>query len=252
MENELLENIELMEDYVEGNLNAGDRQRFELALKTDVKLQEELLLYKIVVAGIRCEKEVEIRARLTEIDHELDAATANVLQIKKNPNNKYFPLIAASVTFLLLAGAIWVYKANYSKQALINRFTVADPGLPVLMGVSDHTTLDEIMSQYKQGHYENAYNELARLAAVNLNNDTLEYYSGVLLMKLNRPQEAVFYFKKTLLFKESIFRAEAEYRLGMALWETDDNAQAHELFDKMSNTKNHPYKEQAQAILRCF
>jgi len=79
---------------------------------------------------------------------------------------------------------------NYYKT-----YVDTDPGLPVFMSINKRA-LDQWMLEYKDKNYQKSLKTGMQLLNENPNNDTIQYYLGVIQLELNRPKQAFHYFSK--------------------------------------------------------
>ncbi|MBK9045611.1 MAG: hypothetical protein IPL74_02530 [Bacteroidetes bacterium] len=115
--------------------------------------------------------------------------------------NSFFGIpwaIAATLTVILMSAGFWLYQSKFSERAIAYKYYVEDPGLPVLMSTGSNKAFDEAMNHYKLGNYQKSFSSMENLLTSDASNDTLLYYSGVNLLKLDKSHEAVEYFRKVM------------------------------------------------------
>ena len=76
-------------------------------------------------------------------------------------------------------------------------------------------------------------------------NDTLLYYSGVNLLKLEKYHEAVGYFQNVISNPASEFFQDAEYRLGFCLLLKGESKEAEQIFSEILKDSSNTYRESA-------
>src|SRR5690606_23244373 len=101
-------------------------------------------------------------------------------------------------------------------QKLYAEFFVPDPGLPTTMSSTNNYTFFDAMVNYKQGDYKTAIKKWETLEAANTENDTLIYFLGVAHLAKGNTEDAISYLEKSKDFKDSVFKNDAYYYLGMA------------------------------------
>ena len=245
------ENIELIEAFVEGLLSHEENQRVKQLLENDPSFREEFEMYNAFVARIRDRNEPIIRTKLHEIDRELDSGNSSgIIHISKSKwfTNRY--AIAASLILFLLASSIAVYYSYFNPKAVFSENYIQDPGLPVLMGADGSLKLGQAMNFYKLENFESSFQLLNQLYLENSGNDTLQYYSGVLLLSLNKPSEAIRYFQECLSNASSSFHVDSEYRLATAYFLNGQKASAKDIFKEIAASANNPYRESAVQFLK--
>jgi len=246
---EPLKNIELIEAFFEGRLDAEERQWVQTLLDTDPEFKEEFELYKTLVTGIKSLHANEIKSQLQKIDEELDEKDMR----NHKSGNSFFGIpwaIAATLTVILMSTGYWLYQSNFSEQAIAYKYYVEDPGLPVLMSFGSNKAFDEAMNHYKLGQYQDSFSAMENLLTSDTSNDTLLYYSGVNLLKLDKPQEAVPFFRKVMSDPESEFFYDAQYRLAFCLLLEGNRSEAEQIFSEIIIDTNIPYRESALKLMK--
>ncbi len=246
---EPLKNIELIEAFFEGRLDAEEQQRVQTLLDTEPEFKEEFELYKTLVTGIKNLRADEIKSELKKIDDELD-------EKQKHPtksSNSFFgiPLaIAATLTVILISAGYWLYQSKFSERAIAFKYYVEDPGLPVLMSSGNNKAFDEAMNLYKLNQYEESLFAFQDILKSDTTNDSLLYYSGVNLLKQKEYIQAITYFRKVCDIPKSEFHQDAHYRLAICLMLEGNRNEATQLFSEIIKDSDNPYRESALKILQ--
>lgn len=242
MNTEPLKNIELIEAFFEGRLSAAEQKRVQTLLITEPEFKEEFELYKTLVTGIKSLRADEIKSELKKIDEELDENNKN----QTKSTNSFFGIpwaIAATLTVILMSAGFWLYQSKFSERAIAYKYYVEDPGLPVLMSTGSNKAFDEAMNHYKLGNYQKSFSSMENLLTSDASNDTLLYYSGVNLLKLDKSHEAVEYFRKVMSDTASEFFQDAQYRLAFCLLIEGHRSEAEKIFSEIIMDINNPYRE---------
>ena len=246
---EELKNIELIEQYCEGKMSAEEILAFENSLLVDDELKEEFELYKKIIKSLNEIKEDSIKAKLNTIDTELDnSKTEEERFVLKMISKKHYA-IAASIVILIGMTSYFLFFSN-SKEKLITSYEIEEPGLPVLMGNSSTVSFDNAMSEYKLNHLEESLDALKKLQNKSSNNDTLNYFIGIILSKQNKSKEAVPYLEKVAQNKDSSFKQKSMYQLGICYWRNNNIENAKALFTQLTIENNDQLSEKAKEILK--
>jgi predicted Zn-dependent protease len=158
--------FEAIEAYLLDRMNSEDRAAFEQRMVAD--------------AGLRAEVELE-RENIRAV--ELGGITRMLKSIRaeergseeKSAWKKY--LKYAAVVAVLLSVSLWLLRPSANERLFVEHF-VADPGLPVEMGVADDPVFADAMVSYKEGHYAEARSKWMPLLQQAPRNDTLQFYTG--------------------------------------------------------------------------
>ena len=251
--NEILENIELIEAYYEDRLEGSELERVQLLLQTDPVFFEEYNLYLKIVQGIKSTHEEEILHQLKIIDFKKD----NPSKVYTNGSGivgcflgpRGICRTAAIITLFLLSSAYVIYDSYFSDKAFLKKYYVEEMGLPVLMGEERDLKLDEAMNFYKTADYKSSYHLINDMLAREPENDTFQYFSGVLLMKLNDPQKASEFFMTGAIKENSVYHLDCEYRLAVSLFLSGNQDGAKKIFEKIAGNTQHPYSQSSKNLL---
>jgi anti-sigma-K factor RskA len=113
----------LMEQYLLGELNSIECERIEVLLTSDTELKEYFDVLDKDFESIGLENAVvppaEVKSQLLEQIIASKSHTAEVVELHKKNNSKFYFGIAASTIALLMAGSFWMYsQLNDVKQKL--------------------------------------------------------------------------------------------------------------------------------------
>lgn len=245
MSKEELENIELIEAYVEGRLSEEEILKVEARMSADQEFREEVELYKTLVSGIKSTSEIRIKHKLSQIDAELDGGTGSSSFLNQSWGIKL--AIAASIAVVVIGFSYWMYDNSYSSERVFAKYYVKDPGLPALMSSSSNKLLDEAMHQYKIGNYENSILILERIKSEIQSNDTIIYFLGICYLMDDSPEVAIKYFKDVPA--SSSFNSAAKYNLAVCMYLLDNKSDARAIFKEIAKDKSSPYFESSTQFL---
>ena len=243
-----LKYFDQIERYLDNEMTAEEKRRFDNELQYNSELAEELELYKQIVSGIKDYHIDKLKKELRKVDFELDA---ELEQSKKTRKLVVYLSIAAS--FLLLIGTSAYFfmfnnKVNYAEIALQNR--EAEKGLPVFMSANNEVGLSEAMTLYKQKNYSESLNLLKKIELTKPTNDTIIYYIGLNNELINNTQEAIKYFEKLISVESSIFKEKAEYRLSLCYLIKGEVNKAKTMLNAITEQQQHAFKTNAEKVLK--
>lgn len=256
-----------------GTLPEGEAVAFDAELSRDAVLKERYDLFVLSVRGIRSslpqglrqedvgsfadsrDPEVRgvesvvpqgpetetLRERLREIDEELDARPTVVRSILR----PWMGWAAAAAVVLSIAGAWW-FSEGETPQQLADEFAIVEPGLPVLMGTSPRA-MDAIMNAYKKDDIGTARRLLTMAVEKDPQNDTLQYFNGVLEYREEGCASAEVWF--THVPASSVFAAKAQYNLALCALRSGDPSRARDLLGKISATEDAHVAAKARDLL---
>jgi len=164
--------------------------------------------------------------RFKAIDRELDGKEVIV-----RPHFTPWMGWAAAVLVILGGAGLWWSSGPDSLEELALEFTVPEPGLPVLMGVSSRA-MDAIMNAYKQDDMSVASALLDAALLADGANDTLNYFRAVVYDRANKPSQAMGFYDRVPA--NSAFHVRAMYRTAMVRLRSGDVEGARQSLDAVA------------------
>ncbi|MBK7083868.1 MAG: hypothetical protein IPH53_04070 [Flavobacteriales bacterium] len=152
---------------------------------------------------------------------------------------------AAAAVFVSIAGSWWFTKGE-TLQQLADEFAIVEPGLPVLMGTSPRA-MDAIMNAYKQEDFGTARRLLSVAVEQDPQNDTLQYFNGVLDQRVDRCDSGERWFSQVPA--TSVFAAKARYNLALCALKSGDVSRARELLGRIAELKDAQVSAKARDLL---
>ncbi len=228
--------FEAIEAYVLDRMDADERTVFEQRMATEPALHEEVELER---ENIRAVELGGVTRLLNEIAQEEGTKSAGLSGSGWGTYLKYAAVIAVIAT-----GAIWWFTRAPLNERLFAEYFVADPGLPVEMGVADDPVFADAMVSYKEGHYGEASSKWMPLLQQDPQNDTLQFYIGSAAIAGGDADVAIPYFKHICDEATSVFHDKSQWYLFLAYVSAGKVAEAK----AMKLEGDHVYGERVRAI----
>lgn len=247
--------LDELERFADGQLSEAEQEAFELRLAQDEKLNAAYEAYEQFTADLRWVAGHEtLRNRLRNLDKRLDQrqVALDSIQSRSRTNRTRWAVVAA-VAALVLAVGLWLVlrPRPLDAEEAWARYYVPDPGLTEVAAQATNTPLMvEAMRQYRDGHYPAALHSLRRVAAANVGDDTLLYYTGVVLLRHDEAGAARSYLTRATQQPASALASKARYHLAMAQWRTGQVPQARTNLQAVASDPQNPYQLHAQQVLR--
>ena len=181
------------------------------------------------------------RQTMRAIDEELDARPAIVRSILR----PWMGWAAAAAVLVGTFGVWWFTKGN-TPQQLAEEFALTEPGLPVLMGTSPRT-MDAIMNAYKQEDFGTARRLLSVAVEQDPQNDTLQYFNGVLEDREEGCASSEPWF--TQVPATSVFAPKARYNLALCALKSGDLSRARDLLGRTAELRDAHVSAKARDLL---
>lgn len=226
---ELLENVER---FYNDTMSKQERLDFELRLDEDSEFRTQVEDIKTLIFGIENQS---LKEQLDTFHEEIP---------KSNPGKSVFfnfsniRKFAAVAVILIAITCVWVFSAPQTDRLYAKYFT-PDPGLPTTMSSNSNFEFYDAMVNYKQGEYKTA---IEKWEALNVKNDTVNYFLGVAYLANKNENTAVEFLEKATQNSEFALSNEAFYYLGLAYLKEGN-------VEKAKSSLQHSTIENSQALL---
>ena len=234
------EELEKIDRYLSGEMDAGEQAAFSAQMESDPVLKAQVAEARLLFLGI---KESALRTELDAFHKELPQKQKTGTTRTMFSNKTW--LAAASIILLALVSFLWIYNRDANEEKLFAKYYEADPGLMTTMGVSEDYEFNRGMVDYRSGKYTEAIKRWEPIAAAQPLRDTLQYFLGVAHLAAGNTASAITYLNK-LVLSESAFKEDAYWYLGLAKLKAGEKEEAK----KWIRIADHPMKEQLQDELK--
>jgi len=240
-------NMEIMDKYLNGEMDDQELKHFEHLLASDEKVREELDLHQSIDHAIMEEDIMNLRDTMNTIYTEDE-------KVKRAPNG--FPrrklyYAAATLALLLATGGIvnQLTQPDYDNHEIVDKFY--QPYEVTVTYRSGNTETDRLLltalQRYEDENYEQALLLFEQLLEKRSDDMAVNLYSGISYMEVEKYQKATHSFQTIITDNNNLFIEQAEWYLAMCYLKTEDNAKAKELLDELINKESY-YKEMAKRI----
>ena len=233
--------LEILLKSLENDFDKVERARIFQRLKDSEPIDEALIGAKMLLEENNWDYTILQQAFETTQD-KINAVALGTKQTQKR--QPYLKYAAVLIPFVAIAG---YFLLNTSKS--IDTYFIKDTGLPNLMSTSENDW-NKLMQLYKSNELESAYQLSEEIGKKKRNNDTVIYYKAVIAYDLNKFEMANENFKNISTNKQSIFQADAEFRLGFSLLKSGKKEEAKQQFEKVKSNSESPYNTEATTILQ--
>jgi predicted Zn-dependent protease len=225
--------FERIEAYLNNALSEEKLLVFEEQLKRDKEFAATVESIKMTIAGIETQA---LKEQLNDFHDELTTPEKDTKSKEPKVRTLHWKRIAVAAVLIIAAGSLWFINSD-SNQMLYNEFYTPDPGLPTTMNSSNQYEFYNAMVSYKRGRYTDALKTWNSQLKLKAENDTLNYFVGSALMANKEEKKAIPYFKDVTTQKNSVFRNEAFYYLGLAYLKDGQTDQAREFLQQSDLVK---------------
>jgi TolA-binding protein len=247
--------LDELERFADGQLSEAEQDAFEQRLAQDEELSAAYAAYEQFTADLRWVAGHEtLRQRLRNLDKRLDerqTALTNLETRTQAARMRWGWLVVGLVLALGVAAWFLFRPRPLDAEQAWTHYYVPDPGLSETEAQrTSNPLLIQAMRQYRDGHYSAALHSLRRIPASTLGDDTLLYYTGVMLLRQNEAGAARSYLTRATQQPTSVLASKARYHLAMAQLRTGEWLQARATLQSIAGNTQNPYWVEAQAALQ--
>lgn len=223
----------LLNNYFSNQLTAEQERTFNDLLDTDTEFKAQFMFEKDLQRAIRKKENQDLKVKLKGIEKEIQT-TASPSQAK----SRFRPWsIAASITIFLTLGWLTYYSlSGISNQDLYNAHFEPYPNTVYSITRSDgsESVEREAFVAYESQDYERAAELFLNAGEAITHGD---FYLAQVLLQLNRNEEAIELFAKSML-EDSSFEAEANWYLALAYLKENNIESAKEVLERQVSQYN--------------
>lgn len=227
---------ELIEQYLDEELQGIERQDFESELKSNKELTNEVTLHKI------------IRETVKEKDfYEIDEQLRN---LRKLPKRIKIRRLVASFSFLAIAiiSGIFFFNGSKSNDELYSQYYKPYNAALTKSNYAAQDIFSRAIDFYNKQDYNQAISLLEQIKIDSELYASKEYFTAISYMGLQNFPEAIIHFKNISNDTESINYENTVWYLGLCYLKTNKTEQASQQFHQLIKN-NSIYKKQAEEIL---
>jgi len=268
--------IDTIHRYLSGGMTRAERQTFELAMQQDPSLRNAVELERSLLAGLEKAAEQELQQTIGAVHEKLKKEGFFAAQAAEKPkpeltitytSNRFTmrKLISIAASLIVLAGAVWffairdasvevkdLYNEYYKPDSEVQRAreVIATLQSQGLAGVpTDTDTLRTALELYEAGNYADALALLKTFAETHPENDTAQYFIGVIHMDQERYAKAIEVLLPVSRMENSDYKNRALWNLGLCYLKTENSQQdAYNVFQALADDPDFPEHRNAKAL----
>ena len=225
---------DLFEEYLQGVLEGEALEKFELQLKQDDFLKQELELYKSVRTAQNNTALDEFENLLTSVQNEYNE------QEDSHSNNtklRTIPLWRWAAVGLLLLGSGYLLMNNFSKptpETLYAEYAKHEFNFQELSGATD---LMEIQNNLKSENYQPAISLMDEYLNIHPNAADVKLAKGIALLESNQFESAKNTFT-SLAAEHLLFQSEANWYLALSYLKEKNIAESLSFLNKIPSSSS--------------
>ena len=196
--------LELIERYLNHELDGQDLIDFEKKLENDQDFRDEVNFVKNISTGV---ERAILKEKMESFHSEMQSETPTI----KLHRRHIFLKIAVAASLLIGFALMFYYYQTDPYEKLYQAYYSPDPGLPTVMSSTSEYDFYDAMVDYKRENYDSAINKWSALQANSPSNDTLNYFLGMAWMASDDVDKALPYLETVNTEAESTFYEDARY-----------------------------------------
>ncbi|MCD4746317.1 MAG: tetratricopeptide repeat protein, partial [Bacteroidales bacterium] len=243
-----IKNIELIEKYIDGELDDEKTNLFQNMLKNNPALAEEVNLRNEVNNAVKESDIIDLREQLEKIHKSFENNPKKGIVISIFKKKIFRPICAIFILIILSGALIYIFNINsISNDKLFSMYYQPYEATLIIRSGDDMDIMfKQAIQKYEDKDYESALSLFTQLESGIMVN----YYSGITNMELENYNEAINLFQYIINHNNNLFVQQAEWYLGLCYLKTHQNEKAIEIFKKIKKDDNSYYKKNVNKILK--
>lgn len=237
--------LELLLQSLENDFDGKERERIFAEFKNSKPTDDALLGALLLLEENNWDPSV-LKKAFTKTENRI--VTILNTKPKKSSKINYLRYAAVLLPIAFIMGYIITGNFNNENES-IDKYYIKEEGLPNLMS-EEKSNWEELMQLYESNQLEKALVLSEKLTFQKAENDTANYFQGVIAYDLKKYAIAKECFGKVTINKQSAFYNEASFRLGFTLSKLNQKKEAKLQFESIKNDSSNPYQEEATKIAK--
>jgi|GEM_PF-5880530 len=248
-----MKDLDLIDDFILGNLSQEDKNRFETSLASDSKLQtlvnerKELILVTQLASATARKKELKQLLGKGKFEETTAVVTPQLTKENKAttaaPDKKNSGKLVRLLPYLTAAACIgaflfvMLFKTSAGLDPLVNEYY--SPYSVTVRSTTGTTTKEKAFQLYNNKEYKAAIPLLGQLSA---NNQEAQLLLGIAQFETGASKEALTQFKALLAEDSELFNDHAKWYAALTYLQLDQSAEAKPLLQSLTNQTEYAAK----------
>jgi tetratricopeptide (TPR) repeat protein len=241
--------IEMIEKYIDGELEGKEQLDFEQMLSTDPDIKRDYELSTEINNSIVEDDVMNLRETLDYMYSEEKA----VKRIPTVFTKRKFYYAAASAALIIAAGGVTQRLLNPSMDSESVFEKYYQPYEVTVTYRSGNTEVDRLLLNalelYEEKDYDQALVLFEEILENRSNNMAINLYSGISYMEEEEYHKATTSFNHIISDNDNLFIEQAQWYLSMCYIKTEKSEKAKEILNQIIEQESY-YKEQALKVLK--
>lgn len=241
--------IDLIERYLEGNLQGTEAQEFESRVQSDLEFKNVLQEMETMVSGIKYTGRKNIMGHLQQLEETLpplrQEREAKVVAMKR------FRVWAAAASILLVAvTAIWLLTPRQLDQGqLFTAYYQHYPNVesPTTRSVEEATVRELAYQAYDREEFQEAINQFEAIPDAD-SKSIDNFYLALSQLSTGNAVEAEGLLKDYILNGDEVMKGKAQWYLAMALLNQGELEETRELLQTIVGQQSYNFKKASSLL----
>lgn len=241
------QDLELIEKYLHGKLDAPELESFENRLKADQTFAEEVNDYKGIIVGI--DEYGRDRFSATVAGWEQEVKGPSKKKEGKVVSFKNYLAMAASLALLLISGYFLFFNQSNESRLFAQYFQPYENITSARSDDQGAQLLQDGMSAYDIKDYDQAIVPLKNYLQSNQADPTTLFYLGEAYLANDQPEQAESQYLKLLQQENHVFTETAQWHLALSYLKQKENPKLEQLLKSITAQADHTYYQAAMELL---
>jgi tetratricopeptide (TPR) repeat protein len=237
---------ELIDSYVNGEMDEASRKKFEAELKVNRDLALEYNLEKDLSKSLEQEDMIDFRAKCIEAQEEVNLAEKKLVKIVHITRKYWYAAASVLLVGLIIGGMLLFNPGGYSPEKLFRMYYSSETLGPSRSGNVD---MVEALRCFSKNDFQTAEKLFDEILANDPSNIAVKYYSGISNIEVKNYPKAIQMFDSIVYDGDNLYVDNAEWYLGLTYLAAQQVEQANVIFTKIAADNEHDYNAKAKDIL---
>jgi tetratricopeptide (TPR) repeat protein len=236
-----------IDSYVDGDMDAAEKIRFETDLLTNRDLALEYKLDQDLNKILGDDEIVDFRSKCIEAQNEFNISTKRFVKVIQITRKYWYAAASVILIALVIGGLVLFNPGSYSSEKLFKMYYKS--GETIGLSRSGNANMVEALLFFSRNEFGSADVMFDEILLDDPNNYAVMYYSGISNIELKNYQKAAHMFESILANGNSLYTEYAQWYLGLTYLVNGQSEQASSIFFKIASNPQHYYAKDANSIL---
>lgn len=236
-----------IDSYLEGEMDAAERIRFETDLLTNKDLAMEFKLEQDINLILGDDEIVDFRSKCIQAQNDYNLSTKRYVRVVQFTRKYWYAAASLVLIALVVGGLTFLNPGSYSSERLFKMYYKS--GETIGISRSGNANMVEALLFFSKNEFSSADLMFDEILINDPDNFAVMYYSGISNIELKNYDKAAQMFEAILADGKSLYTEYAQWYLGLTYLVKGQSEQASSIFLKIAENPQHYYSKDASSIL---